>query len=158
MIVGQTKVDPQKFITNWELSRRIEGAAFVALAVFATAGSCLTVAWIRANRRYLDAVWPTLMFSGLAALPGLALLAQVVYRVVVGRLGVRLEGSPLYAWPMTLVCGLWIVVGPVLLFMSNGPARPEVPEYPKRLGLVQASHVALWLASSVVAYAFMANG
>ena len=123
--------------------------------VFAIGATCLTVAWIRANRRHLAPVWPAVMFSGLAAAPGLALLAELAGRVVIGRFGLHLSRSPLGVSPVTLVCGLWIFLGPVLLFISNGPALPD-GRLPKGLRLVQASHVALWLASSTLAYTFIA--
>jgi hypothetical protein len=157
-VVGQTEMGRQEFIASCERFERVQVTALVVLAVFAISASYLTIAWIRANRRELDAVWPTLTFSGLAAAPGVALFATVVFRLVVAGLHIRLDASPSHSGPVTLVCGLWILAGPILLFISKVPARPDVTATPRGLRVVQASHLAVWLASSVLAYTLIALG
>jgi hypothetical protein len=133
----------------------VQVVATILLPVLAIAASCLTVYWIRQNRSHLDAVWPTMLFSGAAALPGLVLFGDMSFRVVAVRMGFAVSDAPPYEWPVTLTCCVWLGVGAVLLFISRVPARPET--IPKGLRLVQASHTALWIVSSLLALAFVAD-
>jgi hypothetical protein len=108
-----------------------------------------TLTWVRRNRGAVHGFRAAIAFSGLAALPALALAVELVARVVVARASDSC-GTPSWDWGTTAWARAWCFLGPCLFLGSIGERylRPT----PKGLSLLQASHVLLWLAGSQLAF------
>jgi hypothetical protein len=124
-----------------------ESVFFLAWLTCGVAAVALTVRWLIRFRR--NDVRGPVLWTALAAVPGVALLVELGYRSI--SVGIRDAVGPGEFPPTAALACLWVAGGPICLAVGFIWRAVIVEDVPRGTALVHVVHVAMWTWSSLVA-------